>query len=341
MTKKWSGTGEVSKEKPQAKEGEVLPPTGDYEVAHGGGGPTDAGWHKIEAALYCWKEYQLSQVRGVHMPSNQTPDHFATGIGFHAGRARWFADKFPTDAKGEKRIKEAVEEDLDKQKLPVSVDAKQFTFKLLKEYVEHWSVLPKPTPVVAEHLVGPAPLQKDDPFPLWRTARVDDCSYYPEALNGLCVGEAKTTSATINDCINQYTLHGQPSLQFILWHMAPQGEAKYGKLKGVMLDIVQKGYGRDKSKFARHLLTYSDHMLAWHIKNLRFALKAIASVDWNTDTPRNITSCTRLIGKGRVACQFRELCLHGKSASIKYVLRDGKSLLSFKPDGERQVFPWE
>ncbi len=310
-------------------------------MAHGGGGPTDAGFHKVQAALTCFKEYQFREVRGITRPAGQMPDYFATGIGFHCGRARWFADKFPSDAKGWKRIVEAVEEDFENQKLPVTSKATEFTFKILKEYCEYWSLQPKPTPVVAEHLIGPAPLQAGDPFQLWRTARVDDASYYPDAMGGLCVGEAKTTSSSINDCINEYTLHGQPSLQFVLWKMATQGEAQYGQLKGVMLDIVQKGYGTEKCKFARHLLTFSDHMIAWYVKNLRVVLRALPQIDWNTDTPRNIASCTRLIGKARVACTYRDLCLHGKSASIKYVLPNGKSLLSFKPNEELQALPWE
>jgi len=334
MTEKRKWRPGESKVKLESPKQEVLPPSGNYEVAHGGGGPTDAGWHKIDAALRCFKEYQFREVRGLRVPAPQTPDYFATGIGFHAGRARWFTDKFDMTSKGWGRIELAVEEEFEKQKLPISVDAKQFTMKILKEYVEYWSLQPKPTPIVAEHLIGPAPLQPGDPFALWRTARIDDASYYPDALNGLCIGEAKTTSTTINDCINEYTLHGQPSLQYVLWKMAEQGETKYGPLKGVMLDIVQKGYGKEKCKFARHLV-------AWYIKNLRMIMRAIPAIDWNTDVPRNITSCTRLIGKQRVACHFRDLCLHGKTASIKYIMRDGKSLLSFKPSEEFVSLPWD
>jgi hypothetical protein len=337
--KKVGGKPHTSKKAPL--EGEVLAAHPDFKVEHGGGGPTDAGWHRIEAALRCFKEYQFETVRGIHVPSSQMPDYFATGIGLHAGRARWFADKFPSDKKGWERIVEAVENDFENQKLPVSHDAKAYTLRLLKEYCEHWHMQPKPTPVVAEHLIGPAPLAEGDPFPLWRTARVDDASYYPESLGKLCVGEAKTTSSSINDCINQYTLHGQPSLQFVLWKMASQGEAKFGQLHGVMLDIIKKGYGKERSTFARHLVTFSDHMIAWYVKNMRMIMRALPNIEWNTDVPRNITMCTRLVGRQRVACQFRELCMHGKSASIKYLMGDNTSLLSWKPSGERQVPPWE
>lgn len=343
MTKKgrWHPADSQKKNAAKPKQ-EILPPTGDYKVEHGGGGPTDAGWHKIDAALKCFKEYQLREIRGITIPSAATPDYFATGIGVHSGRARWFADKFASDAKAWQRIEDAVDEDFEKQKLPVSTDARAFTLKLLKEYCEHWSVQPKPTPVVAEHLIGPAPLAAGDPFPMWRTARVDDASYYPEALGKFCVGEAKTTSGTINDCINEYTLHGQPSLQFVLWKMSNQGEKVYGPLQGVMLDIIQKGYGKDRSKFARHLLTFSDHMISWYIKNMRMILRALPNIDWNTDTPRNITACTRMQGKGRVPCMYRELCAHGKTASIKYVFgANGKPISTFKPDAERVALPWE
>lgn len=340
--KMWDPDGHVKKSsgKP-APQQEVLPPEGNYEVLHGGGGPTDAGYHKIDTALRCFKEYQLREVRGIVQPTAETPSYFAIGIGLHAGRARWFADKFASDKKAWERIKDAPEEDFEKQKMKVSAETRQYIHRLLKEYCEHWTLQPKPTPVVVEHLLGPAPLQQGDPFPLWRTARIDDASYYPEALNKLCIGECKSTSASINDCINEYTLHGQPMLQFLLWELATQGKLEYGPLQGVMLDIVKKGYGREKSSFARHLVTFSEHQISWFRKNIRMILRALPNIEWNTDVPRNVTACTRLIGKMRAPCQYRDLCMHGKTASIKYVMKDGRSLLSWKPSAEFSVPPWE
>src|SRR3954467_3179377 len=101
--KKWSPG---AKETAPLRKQEILPPDGDYTVVHGGGGPTDAGFHKIQAALTCFKEYQFREVRGITKPAGQMPDYFATGIGFQAGRARWFADKFPAGARGWKPIED-------------------------------------------------------------------------------------------------------------------------------------------------------------------------------------------------------------------------------------------
>jgi hypothetical protein len=303
-------------------------------------GPTSAGWHSIESGMRCHKEFQFAQIRKIRRPLAGVPDHLAIGLCFHAGRARWFSKHFDTSAKTWQSIEQAVAEEAEKQKLPVSLRAVDNTMRYLTEYVEHWSKRVKPKPVVAEYLIGPAALVKGDPFMLWRTARVDDASVYPEAM-GLAIGEAKSTSTSINDCVNQYTLHGQIMLQYVLWKMSPQGEAKHGPLKGIMLDVVKKGYGKEKSQFGRQLIPVSDHAIKWFIQNLRRTIRDLAQIDWNTDAERNVTMCTRMIGKARIACEYRDLCRFGRSAAVSYVQENGDSLLTWKPVDERKVAPWE
>jgi hypothetical protein len=202
-------------------------------------------------------------------------------------------------------------------------------------------VRPLPRPVAAEYLLGPAPLKPDDPFFLHRTARLDDVSHYPEAAMKLCIGESKTTSATVNDVINQYTLHGQTLLQPLLWNMAQQWAATHGPVAGVLLDITVKGYGGKKCSFARAFMPVRDETLSWFRDSMRGYLRAAASVEWDTPAPRNVSMCTRMAGRGRMACEFRDLCMHGKAAAPKYVTKNGESLVRWKPSAEETIPPWE
>jgi hypothetical protein len=305
----------------------------------GKGGATEAGWHRIQYALECMKKLQFV-LRGVHQPQVQTPDHFGVGIMYHAGRARWFSLRFATDEKAWMKIRDAVREAAASNKLPVSLKAEQDALALISAYIEHYKRLPKPNPIAAEYKLGPTPIIPGDQFSM-RTAQLDDVSHYPEVSNWLCIGESKTTSTTVGDVENQYTVHGQTMLQMLLWKNDPNGEKKYGPVKGVMLDVAVKGYSGKPPKFGRVFVQITDYQLNWFARSLRGYLGAAAAVDWNTEAPRNPMSCTRMQGRGRIACEFRDLCKFGKSAAGNFVLEDGSSLLRFKPDEFRRVMPWE
>lgn len=311
----------------------------DTPVLLGKGGPSSAGWHGIEKILLCQKEYQYNVVRGIHKPMEYNPDYFTVGSLFHAGRATWFASKFDTSDKTWRRIIKAVREDAEAQKLPATLKAEKQALVYLQEYMNHWKLRPKPRPIACEYLLGPAKLKPDDPFYMFRTAKLDDVGYYPEAGDQLCIGESKTTGASISDCILQYKLHGQPILQFMLWKAAEQGEATYGPVAGTVLDITQKGYGRP-SKFARAFIPFEPRVLEWFHKTMSKALGDAAKIDWNTDVHRNIAACTRMGGRGRVECDYQAICSMGRSATTHYVMKDGSSLAKWKPNGEQKVPPW-
>ena len=310
-------------------------------VLLGPGGPTAAGWHSIESFLRCAKEYQYAHVRKIRQPLVQTPNAFAVGSLFHAGRAAWFASNFRTDDATWKRIEAAQEHEAGLAELPVGMDSIRLARSYIAQYIDYWRVRPLPRPVAAEYLLGPAPLKPDDPFFLHRTARLDDVSAYPEAGMKLCIGESKTTSATVNDVINQYTLHGQTLLQPLLWRMAPQGLAMHGPIAGVLLDITVKGYGGKKCQFARAFMPVRDETIAWFCDSMRGYLRAAASVSWDSPAPRNVSMCTRMAGRGRIACEFRDLCMHGKSAAPKYVTIDGNSLSRWQPGKDETAYPWD
>jgi hypothetical protein len=320
--------------KTKKKDEAVIP-----EVLVGESGPTQAGYHQMEAFLRCPFEYQLKAVRQVRPPVSETPEPLAVGALFHAGRARWFSKRFATCSSTWQSIADAMTEEAQKMSLPVSREAERLAMTLMNQYVEHYSTRVKPNPLAAEYLVGPAAVDGRDPFAM-RTARLDDVSRYPEAGNKLCIGEAKTTSKDVADCVNQYTLHGQPMLQVLLWKHSPQGEKMHGPVAGVMLDVAVKPTKTQKAKFSRMFLPVTDHALEWYVRSLRGYLRAMAGVEWNTEVPRNVTACTRPGAWGRAVCDFRDLCAHGRAAAGKYVTADGKSLAVWKPSKGKETPPW-
>lgn len=314
----------------------------ETEVLLGKGGPSAQGFHSgFEDFMLCPKLFQLGRIRGLRIPQTQTPDHFAVGQLMHAGRARWFASKFSTSDATWDSIKDAVAEASKENSLPISQEAERSALKYLQEYVAYYSKRAKPRPVAAEYLLGPAPLDPMDPLFMYRTARLDDVSHYPDGGDKLYIGESKTTSTSVADCVNQYTLHGQTMLQALLWKLAPQGEAMHGPIAGIMLDVIVKGYDGKPCRFGRVAVPITTWQLEWFTASARYYLSAMEKVDWNTPLPRNPTACTKLAGKARVPCTYRDLCHHGRPATTKYVTEDGTSLVAWVPSAGKETPPWQ
>lgn len=317
-------------------------PSEKQVVLVGTGGPTEAGWHQFESHLRCPKEYQLKNVRHIKpVEGGDVQDALAIGSFFHAGRARWFRSGFKTDAKTWQAIVTHMQKEAELLQRPASLKALVSATQYVKEYCEHWSMRPLPTPRAIEYKLGPAPFVEDLPFDSFRTARLDDISNYAEAGNALCIGEAKTTSSSVNDCINEYTLHGQPMLQQLLFKLAKQGEARFKQVRGTMLDICVKGYGGKRCQFAREFLPLNGRALAWFQGNLAMQLRNVNKLQWDSTPERRVSSCTRTYGRMRKACDYRPLCMHGRSASGGFTFADGASLLTFKPGADKKAAPWD
>jgi hypothetical protein len=311
------------------------------EVLIGDSGPTSHGYHAIESFVRCGKEGQLRHIRGIRMPQAETPPHFAIGIIMHAGRKLWFGRGFRTDDAMWQEIKAEAEKECETQKLPVTADSMQKGLRYITEYIEHWSKFPKPRVKAVEHLVGPVAVTSDAPDAL-RTARLDDVAAYAEAGWGNCIGEAKTTSASCNEVVRTYELHGQPLLQHVLYRLdQQQGAALLGPATGTMLDIIHKGYGKEKSKFMRAFVPVTEFAIQWFAKDMAKVVRRANKMTWNTDARRVTTSCMRAISGRAGGCEFKQLCLHGAAATGKYVMgEEGVSLKSWKPTEERKVPPW-
>ena len=303
-------------------------------------GASSAGWHNISTMLKCPKEYQLSQVRKVAVPRTLLPDPLAVGSLFHEGRSHWFQSGFPTGAAYWEKLKKYIHDSANISNPPIRMDAVNRTLSYLEQYCSHWSMRAKPNVVLVETEVGPAPLMKGDPISMFRTFRPDDVSEYPEANGKLCIGECKTTSVGVDDAVNEYTLHGQPMMQYIVWSMAKNGAAKYGPVSHVLLDVIVKGYGKERCKFGRQAIPITQYAIDWYIQSMRGYLTAANLIGYDTEVPRNIASCTRLVGRARIACQFRELCQFGKAAANRYVDSDGDGLGN-KKYNDYKVKPWE
>lgn len=308
-------------------------------VLLGEGGATKAGWHHCESYLRCPKEFQFSKIRGIGTPQAETPEAFAVGGLFHAGRAYWFSRRFASTPDVWPAVREVVRAETTKWNLPITVNAEQRALDLLLAYMNHYAVREHADPIAAEYLLGPSELVRGEPTSE-RTARLDDVSRYPEAGGALCIGESKTTSESLKGCVDQYTLHGQPLVQAALWKLAPQGEAMHGPIAGVMLDVVKKPYGNKRPEFRREFVPITDYTMQWYVQALADYLKRAALVTWNTKEVRNVQSCTRLISGRRVDCHYKPLCMHGRSSASQYVLADGTPLTAWKPEEGKETPPW-
>ena len=151
----------------------------------------------------------------------------AIGIMFHAGRARWFGDGFPPPGdmvparsgsgmvNGWASIYQAVQEEAEKQPLPMPQGAEQEALNILTQYVAHYSKLPKPKVLAAELELGPLITYEGSQEP--HTIRLDDLSTYPDFAHALGSGEAKTTSGKPNTVYAHYNAnHGQLLKQMLV-----------------------------------------------------------------------------------------------------------------------------
>lgn len=281
-------------------------------------GPSIGGWHKVVTLERCEQEYKNREVLHIR-PKDQTPKAaLQTGTLTHIGRGHWFASQFSAH----------VDDCLNaittfcKSKGTYTIEAERESIRLTEAYINFWKFQPRPIVKAVEYDVGPAPLKEDDPLFLYRTMRADDVSIYADSLGKPCIGDLKTTSDSISNCVNEYRQNGQFILYSILWKMAKEGVQTLGPVMGIMLDICTK----DKDpKFHRELIIVTEFQQRWFYENLRHTLKRAASIDITTPTRRNTTQCARSISrKGSYLCDYHKLCQYGSSAAGQYENSDGQ-----------------
>lgn len=299
-------------------------------------GASPAGWHAIESKLRCDKLYQLLHIWKIRQPQYMTPDPLAVGGLFHVGRGWWFTNAFPTGAKAWAVLQDYVQDAALLMALPVREDAIRRTLNYLDQYCTYWSARAKPRVIGVEYDLKGAMLPGME-----RTARLDDVSEYPEASFKLCIGECKTTSESVAAVVNEYQLHGQIVKQDILWEIAENGERLHGPADSVLLDVVVKGYGKEKCVFGRQAIRITNYTKNWYLPMLAKHVNEAGLMTTETPAMRNITACTRQIGRMRVPCPMRELCTRGKAAAVQYVDEKGTSLNDPSYVNRKGAKPWD
>lgn len=300
-------------------------------------GPSAHGWHSGDDAMFrCEQEFVFKHLRKIAKAGQvQTPRAMAIGLMVHAGRARWFKEGFPENRWDS--IYEAVREEAEKQPLPMPAGAEQEALNILTQYVDHYGKLPKPKVLAAELELGP--LITYEGSAEVHTTRLDDLSHYPDFAHALGSGECKTTSGKPSAVYAHYNAnHGQLLKQMLVINQA----IKDGSLKvdkdpiGIILDVIQKGYGGESCKFERFLVTIEPYQLEWFARDLervrarRRELEANEKLGVDPDegyepAMRNPTACRRLVsGDGgqfiAVDCEYLNLCKFGRSAATEYVV---------------------
>lgn len=268
--------------------------------------------------LRCPQEYKYAEILGIKPKDKEDKMALQVGTLTHVGRAEWFASQF---SKTPSQCSAAITKHIQTTGGQYRVDAEREAIRLVEAYVEHWRSKPLPLCRAVEYELGPAPLKEDDPFYGYRTARLDDLSIYPDANNKLCIGDLKTTSDSIAGCVNEYLQNGQFILYNILYKMAKEGQLVFGPITGIMLDIETK---EAVPKFHRELITITPFQERWFYHSMQGWLKAMSQVTVQTPVPRNVTQCSRAVGrKGSYRCDFHDLCHHGGSRVSLYKDREG------------------
>lgn len=296
-------------------------------------GASKQGWHSIVDFLRCPEEYRLRHLVGLKQPQEATPDPLGVGMLVHYGVAKWQEAGHPMwDEALDAKVGRWLEEARAAQRLPIRTQAEREARWYVMCYAKHWGMKAKPRMVGVEYELGPTSILpgRNEAF-LARTARLDGVGYFPEANGALVIQEMKTTSVGVNDALQEYTLHGQPLLQALLWKLAPQGEAKHGPIAGVLLDVIHKRYDSNSDGMrivpthGRVLIPVPQYSLEWFAEVLALHLREASMVTAESKARRNPTACTRLVGRMRKPCEFRNLCQYGPGVLSQFVNRDGKT----------------
>lgn len=282
-------------------------------------GPSVAGYHKIIDFMRCPQEYKYKHVMGLKPKDAEEKRALAIGVLTHVGRAHWFSSQFKANVE---QCQAAITAHVQQFATTQNIDAEREAHRLIAAYVEHWKSKPLPLCRAVEYDIGPCPMKPGDPFFLYRTARFDDLSIYPDALNKLCIGDLKTTSDSISGCVNEYRQNGQFILYNILYKMAKEGQQLFGPVSGMMIDVMTK---EAVPKFHRELIVVTPFQEHWFTRSMQGWLRAAAQVTEYTEVPRNVSQCCRSVSrKGSFLCDFHQLCHYGASAAGQFVDKDGK-----------------
>lgn len=279
-------------------------------------GPSPLGWHSLETFARCPQEAWYAQRLAPREPPNR--EALVLGTLFHAGRAAWFSDGAVGGPVGDLAwLGPLAEREWPEATAEARASVVQRATSLIRAYIDWWGPTPAPKVVGVEHELGPAPLLRRSPVLF--TTRMDLVARYPTFGGGLWWSEAKTTSLEPSAVVMKYRLHPQVLTGLALWRTAPQGEAAHGPLAGVLLDIVQKGYGGKAPRFSRMPIEVAPSALNWFARWATTQRRAMARMEAGGPVHRNPMSCVRTHGRMHVPCPYLPVCAYGDMAGFVQV----------------------
>lgn len=282
-------------------------------------GPSIAGFHKIVDFFRCPQEWKFRHIIQIEPKNKEEKTALQIGVLAHIGRADFFAKQCKGTVDSAHK---AIQKYVQKSGGVYKAEAEREACRLMSAYIEHWSAQPLPLVRAVEYEIGPAPLAINDPLYAFRTARLDDLSNYPDALNKLCIGDLKTTSDSISATMNEYRQNGQFITYNILYRMAKEGQLVFGPIHGIMIDICTK---EAVPKFHRELITVTPFQEKWFTAAMQAHLRVSSQITTRTPTPRNVTQCARSVSrKGSFMCDYHDLCHYGGSRVNMYTDKQGE-----------------
>lgn len=297
-------------------------------------GATAKGWHAMETfAAYCPKEHQFDKVRQVQPRGDTLPNPLGIGLMLHAARAQWLNDGYTGELWRKAMRGFHAEWERCNPRRPMTPDAFGIAERSFETYVKYWKLLPKPKVLAVEYELKPRALAPEAPEWAYRGARLDSVEQW---RGGIWIGEMKSTSESANAVADTYALHGQLLLQMALW--GKDEVARFGPLKGILLDVLKKANVTDNGKaYPRIAIPISNapHALTWFRKDFTTWVMQASLIDWNTSPERRM-NCMRPYG----ACKFRDICLRGRDGAMGFEFKDGQPLLEWKASAGKEVPPW-
>ncbi len=202
------------------------------------GGASGRGWSSYQKLMACPRQFQLRYIIKV-----KSEERAALGVGscWHTFIALYYLNMkaLMTDNEEEGPRPSAMRDAL----LKIGADAVLIAeaWRLFEYYADHWEgVGDYLEPLAIEHYVQDPRTRRTARYDL--IARVTDDGKAHGVVPGIYIIESKTSSAWGEKTANSFHLDGEVVGQLALWRKArPQLARKFGKLQGVIINVVTKG----------------------------------------------------------------------------------------------------
>lgn len=288
------------------KDDEVLTNADGFKYKEFSDAASTHGWHSINSGWDCEKKWQLEKVRGVKSDFElKIQEHFDFGKLIHMMLAVYKLNYNNKGSKLDTFILSEAKRYCEKYSIDTSILYK--VNDCYNSYVNDFTMKTHNYENIAvEYQIGPIKLypEKDDFYN--RTCRLDGVGMFNKDIY---IEEIKTTSKGIESVISEYDMHGQISMQMLLWSKSHMIE-EFGMPKGVLLDIIYRS--KTGYKFQKVPIEYPMRVINNFYNSLYKKLKVLHSVKfYDTDVMMNFSHCHH--------CKFENLCKNGIGMSGNFV----------------------